>query len=193
MKSGRAAKTVPSEVQHHAEAVLSALCVGGELEDSPVLDRLDGSDAFFAEYYASDFDISLPADGKRIAAQLEDEDAAGRELQVIRSASFTRYHDYATRYIHYLLIQPHNTVLTVEGYINNLDWESEAPTVLFGELTIFASRRAAESEWRRLVAAEATEAGRFAVKHLEDALSQLEEGARERLAKRVAKRLEKML
>jgi len=31
------------------------------------------------------------------------------------------------------------------------------------------------------------------VKHLEDALSQLEEGARERLAKRVAKRLEKIL
>jgi len=117
-------------MQQHAEAVLSALCVGGELENSPVLGRLDGSDAFFTEYYASDFDISLPADGKRIAAQLEDEDAAGQELQVVRSASFTRYHDYATRYIHYFLIQPHNTVLTVEGYINNLDWESEAPTVL---------------------------------------------------------------
>lgn len=177
-----------------ANAVLAALAEGGELQGEFIFDLIDEAAGFCGgDYYIADLETYLTRDRKRILARLKKARVQSRPIVVERTAAFTDYSEFATRFIHYVQIKRHNALLKVEARINNLDREGNSPTPIYGHIHFYGSARSLQKDFDDIVRQELKEAEKFAIHHLHAALSQLDGAARSTIAKRLLLKLGKVL
>ena len=177
-----------------ANAILAALAEGGELQGEFTFDLIDEAEGFYGgDYYICDLATDLTHDRRRIASRLKKVRFLSGPIVVERAATFTDYREFATRFIHYFQIKTCNVLLKVEATINNLDWQGESPTPIYGYLHFHGSDRALRKDFDSIVKSEFKEAAAFSIRHLQAALSQLDKEARSAAANGVLSKLGKAL
>ena len=84
-------------------------------------------------------------------------------------------------------------LLKVEATINNLDWQGESPTPIYGYLHFHGRDRVLRKDFDSIVKSEFKEAAAFSIRHLQAALSQLDKEARSAAANGVLSKLAKVI
>ena len=128
-------------------------------------DLIDEAEGFYGgDYYICDLATDLTHDRRRIASRLKKVRFLSGPIVVERAATFTDYREFATRFIHYFQIKTCNVLLKVEATINNLDWQGESPTPIYGYLHFHGSDRALRKDFDSIVKSEFKEAAAFSIR-----------------------------